>query len=60
MRVEEGEEMTQLSPEAGRVLCLEALICLLQAGILGEFSGESFSRIFTSFPGVPSQGPGLC
>ena len=53
MRVEEGEEMTQLSPEAGRVLCLEAFICLLQVGLLGEVSGEGFSRMLIGSAGVP-------
>ena len=31
------------------VLCLEAVTSYLQVGILGEVSGESFSRIFISF-----------
>ena len=32
---------------------------LLQAGNIGEVSGEDFSRIFISSPGVPFQGHGL-
>ena len=43
----------------GWVLCLEAFFSLLQAGILGEVSGEGFSRIFISSPGVSFQGHGL-
>ena len=35
------------------VLCLEVFIPFLQAGILGEVSGEGFSRKFTSSPGAP-------
>ena len=42
------------------VLCLEAFILLLQAGILGEASGdECFSRTFISSPGAPFWGRGL-
>ena len=37
------------------LLCLEAFISLLQAGILGE----GFSRIFINSPGVSFQGHGL-
>ena len=36
-----------------------AFTSLLQAGILGEVSGEGFSGIFISSPGLPFQGPGL-
>ena len=49
------------SPEGehtGWVLCLEFL-CLLQAGNLGEVSGEGFSKIFISSPGVSFQRHGL-
>ena len=35
------------------------VLYLLRAGIGGEFSGEGFSRIFISFPGVTLRGPGL-
>ena len=41
------------------VLCLEAFLSFLQAGILGEVPGEAFSRIFVSSPGVPFQDHGL-
>ena len=40
------------------VLCLEAFISFLPAGILEEVTGEGFSRIFISVPGVPFQAPG--
>ena len=46
------------SPEGEHVhwaLFLEALFSLLQAGILGEVSGEGFSRIFISSPAVIGQ-----
>lgn len=36
----------------GWVLSLKAFIFLLQTGILGEVSGEGFSRTFISSPGV--------
>ena len=45
--------------QAASVCCLEAFISLLQAGILGEVSGEDFSKIFISSPGAPFQGHGL-
>ena len=38
---------------------LRVFISLLQVGILGEVSGEDFSRTFISSPGVPSQGCGF-
>ena len=41
------------------VLPLEVFLSLLHMGVLGEVSGESFSRLFISFPGVPFQGHGL-
>ena len=43
----------------GGALCLEAFFSLLQVGLLGEVSGEGFSRICISFPGVLFQGHGL-
>ena len=50
------------SPEgegAPWVLCLEAFISFLQAGILGDVSRAVFSRIFISSLGVSFQGHGL-
>ena len=66
MKKEVGEEEVKgmgvgCSPEGelSWVLCLEAFNSFLQAEILGEVSGEVFSRIFISSPGVPVQGHGL-
>ena len=68
MKEEVGEEEGKgsgvgCSPEGesstGVVLCLQAFSSLLQAGILGEVSGEGFSSIFISSQGLPFQGPGL-
>ena len=63
---EEKEERkgngTGSSPEGEPVhwvLCLEAFISLLQVEVLGEVSGEGFSRMFINFPGVLFQGRSL-
>ena len=58
----EGKEMVCCIPEGQLkcwALCLEAFLSFLQARILGEVSGESFSRIFISSPAVPFQVHGL-
>ena len=44
---------------AGWGLCPEAFISFSKVGILGEVSGEGFSRIVISSPGVLFQGCGL-
>ena len=44
---------------AGWLFCLYIFVSLLQAGILGEDSGEGFSRILIHFSGVLFQGHGL-
>ena len=53
------------SPE-GQHVCASAFwvlwlefFSLLQAGMLGEVSGEGFSRIFIRSPDAHFQGPGL-
>ena len=41
------------------VLRLEACLSLVKAGVLGQVSGEGFSRVYTISPGVAFQGHGL-
>ena len=59
---EKGKGVMWAVPK-GRTLKLGPLSCafisFLQAGIVGEVSGESFSRIFISSPGVSFQGHDL-
>ena len=54
--IEGGKEKGMVGSSPGEyacwVLCPEAFVPLLQAGILGSILGEGFSRIFISFPSV--------
>ena len=52
VKKEVGEEGKWKNRERSWVLCLEAFVSPLQVGILGEVSGEGFSRIFISFTGM--------
>ena len=58
----EGKKMVTAAPQSESTYAGSygsRLLFLLQMGILGEVSGEGFSRMFTSSPGVSVYGQDL-